>query len=225
MKKEVIIISLGGSIVVPDNIAVGFLKRFNGLIRRHLKKYKFIIIIGGGKTCRNYQKAASSVVRMNDEDLDWIGIHATRLNAHLLRTVFRDVAYPRLIKNPTEKVRFDKVLIAAGWKPGWSTDYDAVLLAKTFNARTVINMTSVDYLHDKDPRIYKNARIIKTTDWYGLRSIVGDTWKPGMNVPFDPIAAKQGQKLKLRLVLIGKNLNNLKNFFDGKKFRGSVVEG
>ncbi len=224
MQKEVIVISLGGSIVVPDKIDIGFLKRFNGLIRRYLGKYRFILIVGGGRTCRLYQKAAASVVKLKTEDLDWIGIHSTRLNAHLLRTIFRDIAYKRIIKDPNEKIKFDKILIATGWKPGWSTDYDAVLLAKTFNAKIVVNMTNIDYLHDKDPKIYKNAKIIKRTDWHGLRSIVGDKWIPGMNVPFDPIATKEAQKLKLKLVLVGKDLNNFKKFLDNKKFKGSVVE-
>ena len=224
MQKEVIVISLGGSVVVPDKVDVGFLKRFNGLVRKYLRKYRFILIVGGGRICRSYQKAASSVVKLNTEDLDWIGIHSTRLNAHLLRTIFRDIAYKKVIKDPNENVKFDKVLVAAGWKPGWSTDYDAVLLAKTFNAKTVVNMTNIDYLHDKDPRIYKNAKKIEKTDWKGMRKIVGDKWIPGMNVPFDPVAVKEAQKLKLKLILVGKNLNNFKKFLDNKKFKGSIVE-
>lgn len=224
MKKEVVVISLGGSVIVPDKIDVRFLKGFRKLVKGYLRKHKFAIITGGGKTCRNYLKAASSVVRLHAEDLDWLGIHSTRLNGHLLRIIFRDVAYPRVLKNPTKRVRFDKVLIAAGWKPGCSTDYDAVMLAKTLGAKTVVNITNIDYLHDRDPRIYKNAKIIKKTDWQGLRKIVGDKWKPGMNVPFDPIAVKQGQSLKLKLVLLGKNLSNFKKFLDGKKFKGSIVE-
>jgi uridylate kinase len=224
MQKEVIVISLGGSIIAPNKIDIGFLKRFNGLIRKYLGRYRFILIVGGGHTARLYQKAAGSVIKLKTEDLDWLGIHSTRLNAHLLRTIFRDVAYKKIVKDPNEKAKFDKVLIAAGWKPGFSTDYDAVILAKTFNAKTVINMTNIDYLHDKDPRIYKNAKIIKRTDWKGLRSIVGDKWIPGMNVPFDPIAAKEGQRLKLKLVLIGKDINNFKKFLDNRKFKGSVVE-
>ena len=158
------------------------------------------------------------------DDKDWIGIHATRLNAHLLRTIFRDIANPVIIKNPTRKVRFDKVLIAAGWKPGFSTDYDAVILAKNYNAKTVINMTNIDYLYDKDPRKHKDAIKIEETDWHSLQNIVGDKWSPGLNAPFDPVATKKAASLKLRLVLLGKNLSNLKNFLDNKKFKGSVVE-
>ena len=161
---------------------------------------------------------------MTDEDKDWLGIHTTRLNAHLLRTIFREVANPAIVFDPTRPVEFDKVLIAAGWKPGFSTDYDAVMLAKNLGARTVINITNIDYLHDKDPRKYKDSKKIEKIDWKGFRKIVGDKWSPGLNAPFDPVASKLAQESGIKLVLIGKNLDNIKNFLDKKKFKGSIVE-
>ena len=224
LKKEVIVLSLGGSVVVPDNVDVKFLKGFRNLIKSYLKKFRFIFTVGGGHTCRLYQKAANSIIKLDAENLDWLGIHSTRLNAHLIKTIFFDVAHNKIIKDPNNKERFDKILVAAGWKPGFSTDYDAVILAKNYGAKTVINMTNVDSLYTKNPKEYKGAKKIKKIDWQGFRKIVGDKWVPGMNVPFDPIAAKEAQRSKLRLVLLGKNLNNFKNFLDGKKFQGSVVE-
>lgn len=224
VKKEVIIISLGGSVIVPDKIDHNFLKRLKKLVEKYSRKYKFVFITGGGKTARNYQEAADKISKTKSDDLDWLGIHATRLNAHLLRTIFRKSAYPAVLKDPRKKVRFDNVLISAGWKPGFSTDYDSVLLAKNLGANTVVNMTNVDELYDKDPRRYKSAKKIKNISWNGFMKIVGTKWKPGMNAPFDPIASKESKRLGLKLVLIGKNLNNLKNFLDGKKFKGSIVE-
>ena len=223
-KKEVMVISLGGSVIVPNKIDIEFLKGFRKLIKSYLRKYKFIIIAGGGKTARDYQQAARSVVRLDPEDVDWIGIHSTRLNGHLLRTIFRDVAKPALAKNPSKKIKLEKVLIAAGWEPGRSTDYDAVMLAKTFGAKTVINITCIDYLHDKDPRQYKDAKKIEVIDWKGFRKIVGDKWDPGMNVPFDPVASKLAQTNKMKLVLIGRDLDNLRNVLDKRPFKGSIVQ-
>ncbi len=223
-KKEVIVISLGGSVIVPDKIDIAFLKAFRRLIRNYLKKYKFIIVTGGGKTARNYIGAAGKIFRINNEDKDWLGIHCTRLNSHLLKTVFENVSYKRIIKNPNEKVNFHKILIAAGWRPGFSTDYDSVILARTFNAKTVINITNIDYLYNKNPLLYKNAKKIDKIDWKGFRKIVGNKWKPGMNVPFDPVAAKEAQKLGLRLILIGKDIKNFKKLLDRNKFKGSFVE-
>lgn len=223
--KPTIVISLGGSILVPDEIDTAFLQKFKKLVLRHCRNYMFVIITGGGRTARRYIKAASVVSNVTQDDEDWLGIHATRLNAHLLRTIFREKAYYRTIKNPTEKITTKKpIIIAAGWKPGCSTDYDAVLLAKNIGVHTVINMTSVDWLYNKDPSRHRNAKKIKYIGWNGFKKIVGSKWTPGMNTPFDPIATRLAAKSKMRLLLLGKNLKNLERFLQGKTFKGSVVE-
>ena len=225
---EMIIMSLGGSVIVPDDVDSEFLKKFRKLILDHVKSGKrFTIICGGGSTTRKYQKGAREVFILNDEDLDWIGIHATRLNAHLMRTVLRDIAHPRIIKDPTRPIICEeKVIIAAGWKPGFSTDYDAVLLAKGYGAKTVINLSNIEQVCDKDPKYHKDAKPIERIDWKGFRKIVGDKWVPGANLPFDPIASKEAQTLGLRvLIMKGTDTENLDSALNGKKFKGSVVEG
>ena len=217
---KTIVISLGGSTVVPDQIDVRFLKRFRALILKYIKKdFRFIIVVGGGKTCRKYQKAASQICNLHKEDVDWLGIHATRLNAHLLRTIFRDHAHARVIKNPTSKFNFKKkILIGAGWKPGWSTDYDAVLLAKNFNVKTVVNLTNLAHVYTKDPEKHKDAKPLNKISWQDYRNIVGDKWHPGLNVPFDPVASKVAQKSNIKVyILKGTNLRNLEKLFNKKR--------
>jgi len=227
--KEPIIISLGGSLIVPKTgIDFGFLKKFKKAIDEMTSQgYRFILICGGGMTARNYQSSAKKVIKLTRDDLDWLGIHATRLNAHLVRTIFRDTAHPVIVKNPTVKLNFkEKVLIGCGWKPGCSTDYDAVLLAKLYNAKKVINLTNIDYLYNKNPNIYKDAERILEIDWKGFRKIVGDKWDPGANVPFDPIASREAQKLGLEVILAnGKKIKNLENIVKGGKYIGSRVFG
>jgi uridylate kinase len=228
IEKKAFVISLGGSLIVPkDGIDWKFLKKFRALIMAEEKNgEKFFLISGGGSTSRNYTNAASKVVKINPEDLDWLGIHATRLNAHLLRTIFRGDAHPEIITNP-EKIMAAKenIVIAGGWRPGWSTDYVAVTLAEKYNIKTVINLSNIDYVYDKDPKKFKNAKKIETTDWAGFRKIVGDKWDPGLNAPFDPVASKKAQQLGLRVVIMnGSNISNLKNYLAGKKFSGTVIE-
>lgn len=225
MAKEIVIISLGGSLVVPDKINIEFLKEFRKLILSKIKDKRFIIIIGGGKICREYQNAASSVVDIADEDLDWLGIHATRLNAHLLRTIFREHAHPKVIKDPTEAIDFkESILIAAGWKPGWSTDYDAVLLAKNFGVKKILNLTNVDYAYDKDPNKFKNAKLIKEISWKEFSKIIGDGWDPGKNLPFDPVATKEAMRLGLKVIITnGGEINNLNNIIEDKEFKGTII--
>lgn len=223
--KETIVISLGGSLIVPDEIDVEFLKKFRKLIISFLKSKRFIIIAGGGKTARIYMNAASKLVSPSNDDKDWLGIHATRINAHLLQIIFKNYAEQKIIKNPTEKIEFKRsILTAAGWKPGCSTDYDAVLLAEKFHVKKLINLSNVTYVYDKDPKKFKNARKIERISWKNFRRIVGNKWNPGLNVPFDPIASKKAEELGLKVIITnGKELRNLKNIFNGKRFRGTVI--
>jgi uridylate kinase len=224
--KNFFIISLGGSLVVPNNIDIKFIKQFKNIIEEKIKENKkFIIIVGGGKIARNYQDAAKSLIKVSNEDLDWLGIHATRINAHLLLTIFRKYAYYRIIKNPKEKVKFkEKILIAAGWKPGFSTDYDAVLLAKTYNSDTIINLTNIDYVYDKDPNKFKDAKPFKEISWKDYLKLIEQKWIPGMSAPFDPLASRLVQKFKFKVVIInGKKLKNLKNYLENRKFKGTII--
>ena len=126
--SNVIVLALGGSIVFPDHIDWKFLKRLRTFIKRHVARGKqFVIVVGGGRLSRMYIEAASKVKRViSDEDKDWLGIHATRSNAHLLRTIFFDSADPVVIDKrfKIKKLAFS-VTIASGWQPGWSTDYIA----------------------------------------------------------------------------------------------------
>lgn len=223
-QKEIVIISLGGSIVVPDKINTEFLKRFKSLILKYLPTKRFFIIVGGGRTAREYANSALEISGVDEEDRDWLGIHATRLNAHLLRTVFKKYTYKRVLKNPTEKPKFeDDMLIAAGWKPGFSTDYDAVLIAKNYKVKTIINITNSNFVYDKDPKKYDDAKPIKSIDWKAFRKIVGNKWLPGLNMPFDPVASKLAQKLKLKVIITGSDLENLENVFENKQFNGTII--
>ncbi|HHX58690.1 MAG TPA: UMP kinase [Candidatus Moranbacteria bacterium] len=234
MKQEKpIIISLGGSLIVPDKIDWRFLKKFRKVIVSQINKgKKFVIIAGGGKTCRNYQAAADKVVKLTNDDMDWLGIHATRLNAHLIKTIFRRYAHPRINKNPRTKEdlrkhfsKQEKIMVAAGWRPGWSTDFVATILAERLGAKTVINLSNIKYAYDKDPNKFKDAKKIEKINWTDFRKIVGNKWNPGANLPFDPIASKEAEKQGLKVIIAdGKNIENLKDIFNNKAFKGTTIE-
>jgi len=224
-----IVLSVGGSIVVPkDGIDVHYLESFRKMITEEVKKgNRFIIVVGGGATARRYQAAANAIVNLTADDIDWLGIHATRLNGHLLRAVFRDVAKHRVVKDPTKPGAWhEPVLIAAGWKPGWSTDYIAVRLAKKFHATRIVNLTNIDAVYDKDPSKHDDARPIERISWKDFRRIVGSKWVPGANAPFDPIASRLAQRWGMDVVITqGKDLKNVKAILSGKPFRGSLING
>ena len=231
MKKDnLIVISLGGSLIVPDEIDWRFVKSFKVIIKKQITKgSRFILITGGGQLARRYQDAAVKVAyNLTFDDRDWIGIHATRMNAHFIRTIFRANAHPRINKNPNELEDFrdfkENILVAAGWRPGFSTDYDAVLLAKYFGVKKIINMSNVDYVCDKDPRKFPDAKKFRDISWPNFQKLVGTIWDPGMNAPFDPIASKLASEANLEVVVLnGRKLKNLENCLEGKKFSGTVI--
>ena len=225
--KKTLIISIGGSIIVPDEIDARFLKKFRQLILSFVKKgNRVVIVTGGGKICRRYNEAAKKIFSNVDKtDLDWLGIAVTKLNAEFLRSLFGTWAYHKIINNPTRKVKTNKkILVGSGYLPGSSSDKDAVLLAKTFGAKTIVNLTNVDYVYDKNPKKFKSAKPLKNITWSEFRKIVGVKWDPGANWPFDPVAAKLAQKYKIKVIVCnGRKLGNFRKVLFGKKFVGTVV--
>lgn len=226
--KKITIIALGGSIIVPSEgkINVKFLQKFRKIILKYLKKgFRFVIISGGGRICRLYQKAAGKIIKLPYEDMDWLGIHVTRLNAHLIRTIFRREAYPVVLDNPHRPIKNNwKLLVAAGWRPGWSTDYISVLLAKRFGVKEIIDAGNIPFVYTKDCFKYKNAKPIKEISWADYRKLIGSKWIPGFSAPIDPIAAKLAQKLKIRAMIIkGDELKNFEKLLSGEKFKGTII--
>jgi uridylate kinase len=227
MKEEIIIISLGGSMIVPDEIDVLFLKDFRDLILEQVKQgKKFIIVTGGGKTCRKYQNAVREVSEVSNEELDWIGIASLKLNAELIRVIFGENAHGKVMDNLSEKFSFDKpIIIGSAYKPGYSTDWDAVLAAQNVGAKKVINLSNTDYVYDSDPKENPNAKKIEELSWSDYRKIIPKEWNPGLNSPFDPIASEVAEKDGMEVVIMnGKPIENLEKCLNGEKFLGTVIK-
>lgn len=227
-KSKPIIISLGGSLVIPNGgMDTKFLSDFNHFIREKITEgFRFFIVVGGGATARHYIEEAKQVVgNITDWDLDYLGIHATRLNAHLLRTIFQDVAHPRIIANYEKKINNlrQPMVVAAGWKPGFSTDYCAVTLGRDYDAKVVINMSNITTVYDKDPKKFPDAKPLHKINWDEFTKLVGNIWSPGSNLPFDPVATRFAKELGISVYVIGKDLANLDNILEGLDFVGTVI--
>jgi uridylate kinase len=227
LDEQTMILSVGGSLVVPNGGPdAASIKELQTVVLREVEKGKrLVIVVGGGKTARHYIEAAKAVGEINPEDLDWLGIHSTRLNAHLLRTVFREIAHPVVIKNPTKVPKDWKgsVLLIGGWKPGWSTDYVACRMATELGVKQVFNFSNIDHVYDKDPNVHADATPIKEISWKDYRAMVGDVWTPGMSAPFDPIASKYCDEHGLRVAIAAWEKENVDHVLSGKEFTGTVI--
>jgi len=211
--------------VAPGGIDIGFLKSFKYSLKKYLGKTRFFILVGGGKIARSYQKALLEF-GAKEAERDWIGINVSRLNAELVKQLFSGYSYHKIITAPNKKVSTTKsIVVGGGYKPGWSTDYVSVLVARTYKISTIINLTNVDYVYDKNPNDFPDAKPLKQIDWKNFIRIVGDEWRPGMNMPFDPRASKLASRLKIKVAMInGKNLERLEDFLNNKPFIGTVIE-
>ena len=227
--NETIVMSVGGSLIVPDQIDTTFLKNLHNFIIEQTTNHgrRFVIIAGGGRTARRYQDAAREVADLEADDLDWMGIHSTRLNGHLLRTIFRDIAHPVMVTNPDDVLDAPKnapLIIAAGYRPGASTDLRAVQIAQRVGAKKVVNLSNTDYIYSENPKDNPDATKFETISWTEFRKLIPDKWDPGLSSPFDPVAAQESEKLKLEVASInGKNLEQLKLYLDNQTFVGTKI--
>jgi uridylate kinase len=229
MTPHVIVISLGGSIIAPRGVDTGFLKGFARLVEGYLEGNegrKLIIVCGGGGLARDYQAALREVVSgPPSDDLDWVGVAATRVNGELLRRVFHRWCVEDLVTDPTAVAVFaGRVMMAAGWKPGFSTDNDAVVLAQRFSADTLINLSNVAKVYSDDPKKNPAARPMDKLSWKEMLAIVGEEWTPGKNTPFDPTAARAAAQSRTKVVFAeGRDLANLSRILEGGEFTGTTI--
>jgi uridylate kinase len=225
--NETIIISLGGSLIIPDQIDTDFLKDFKALILSHVKQgKKFVIITGGGKINNRYNNAARELTTDPlDRDLDWIGIAALKLNAELLRVVFAEYANEKVVDNLSTDFQFERsIVIGSAYEPGHSSDWDAVLAAKNLGAKKIINLSNIDHVYDSDPKINPNAKKIEEISWEEYRKIIPKEWTSRLNSPFDPTASEMAQKEGMQVVIMnGKPIDNLAKYLNGEKFLGTLI--
>jgi len=222
-----IVMSLGGSLIIPDEIDVDFLKLFVKTIKEYVSRgFSFLIITGGGRTCRKYNDYLKQIIEPSNEDLDWLGISTTRVNAELVRICFGDLAYEKVVQDPDSIPKTNKsIIVGGGWKPGNSSDLATVHSAKSIGATKIINLSNIDYVYNKDPKKFLDAKPIKEISWSDFREIIPKEWGPGINSPFDPTAAREAESLGYEVAILnGKNIENLKNYLDNKEFIGTVIK-
>jgi uridylate kinase len=231
------VISLGGSLIAPDRVDVLLLGSLRRALVAHLEQdpeRRLILVCGGGATAREYQRAFGELLdqagegpagKGRDELADWIGIAATRLNAELVKHLFHSYCPERVVTDPSAVSVFPgRVLVAAGWKPGFSTDYDAVLLAERFQADTLINLSNVARVYSADPKSDPDAKPFDRLSWAELQKLVGQTWKPGINLPFDPVASERAAQAHLRVIVAsGRDVENVTRILEEQEFEGTVI--
>lgn len=227
MKKRVIVLSLGGSQIIPDKINYSYLKEFKKIILHHKKNFNFIVVCGGGSLARKYIEAIKQE-KGNEYEQSLAGISATRANARFMSYFFGyDSTYgvPHTIKTVKKYLKKQGVVFcgALEYKEDQTSDSVAAILAKTFKG-DFINLTNVKGLYTKDPKKYKDAKFISKITWNDFdKIIIKMRFKPGQHFVLDQAASKTIMEKKIPTYIIEK-LKELDNFLKNKKFIGTVIK-
>jgi len=226
--KKVIVISLGGSQIIPDDINYNYLIKFKKIIDENKKKYKFIVVCGGGSLARKYIKAIKKAGH-GTKLQSLAGISATRTNARFMSYFFGidpKEGIPHTmdsVKNYLEK----RDIIFCGaleYKEDRTSDSTAAEIAKKFKTE-FINITNVSGLYNKNPKEHKDAKLIHEISWEKFNEMANKIkFKPGQNFILDQSAAKIIMKNKITTYII-KELAELNNLLKGKKFFGTKISG
>ena len=224
----IIIFSLGGSVVAPrEKPDEAFIKSFASLIAELSKKNKIGLVVGGGKPARH----AIEICRLagkNQADCDYAGIDASRENAKAVVRIInpKQKTIPENIRDAREIFKKNGIVVMGGTEPGHSTDAVAAILAEYCDADLVLNLTNVDGIYDKDPKLHKDAKLLDSISLDELHRIV-------VNIPqdagrydlMDMVAVKILERSGIKCInLNGRNIDNMRAAIAGKKFVGTVVE-
>jgi uridylate kinase len=228
-KKRIMVLSLGGSLIIPDDVNIEFLKGFKKVILKSTNKYKFIIVCGGGNIARKYISALREA-GINEKLQGLSGISATRMNARFMNYLFNinpEKGIPHTIKILKRYVRKQDVIFcgALEYKANQTSDSTATEIAKKFGA-IFVNLSNVDGLYNRDPRKSKDAKLIPKISWNDFFKMAHkEKFKPGQHFILDQTASSIIMKNRIKTYLIGKNLKEFENFLRNKKFKGTIIEG
>ncbi len=229
MKKNIVVLSLGGSLIIPNEVDVKFLKKFKKVILRNSRKYKFLIGCGGGSIARKYISALRKTGR-GAKHQSLAGIAATRMNARFMSYFFNidpEHGIPHTKEMLMKYIKKNDIVFfgALEYKPKQTSDSTAVEIAKHFKTK-FINLTNVKGLYDKDPRKNKDAKFISKINWKDFDKMANKSkYIPGQHFVLDQTASKVIMKHKIKTHILGKDLKQLENVLKGEKFLGTVVNG
>jgi len=227
MQKRVVVLSLGGSLIVPDEIDVAFLRKFREVIKKNTNKYRFVIVCGGGSVARKYITALREDGK-SEYLQSMAGIAITRVNARFMSYFFgqdpeEGIAHD--MKNVSNLLRKHDIIFcgALRYAPNQTSDATACKLAAYLESE-FINLTNVKGLYDKNPMKFKNAKFIPKISINEFNKIVmAIPEKPGMHAPVDHVAMKIIREHQIKTFIIGKDAKQLDNLLNGKHFIGTII--
>ena len=231
MKKKVIVLSLGGSMIIPKEINTKYLKNFKKILQKNSKKYKFVVVCGGGSTAREYIGGLEKEkISKKTFFQGYLGIATTRLNARFMTYFFGEDAnkgIPHDMQEVKNMLRIYDIVFcgALRYAKNETSDGTSAKLANFFNTY-FINLTNVDGLYNKNPKKFKKAKLIPKVSLKRFHQLANKSkFKPRQHFVLDQSASKIILENKITTYIIGENLKQLNRVLNGKEFKGTLITG
>ena len=227
MQKRVVVLSLGGSLIVPDKIDVSYLKKFRGVIKKNSKRHKFIIVCGGGSVARKYIYALREI-GINETLQSMSGISATRTNARFMSYFFNQNPWkgiPQKMGEIRGYLKSQDIVFcgALEYKPHQTSDSTSAQIAEHFKA-VFVNLTDVSGLYTKNPKKFKDAKFIPEISWKNFNALANKMkYQPGQHFVLDQTAAKIIMQKRIITYIIGKDARQLDNLLNNRRFIGTKI--
>jgi uridylate kinase len=227
--KKVIVLSLGGSQIIPNEVNIPYLKEFKKIILKHIKKYKFIIVCGGGSLARKYISALREI-GINEKLQSLSGISATRANARFMNYFFNiepKHGIPHTHQTLKKYINSQDVIFcgALEYKPNQTSDSTAADIARMFKA-DFINITNIKGLYTSNPLTDKNAKFVPCISWKDFEKMANKSkFTPGQHFVLDQTASSIIRKHKITTYITGEKLKELDNLLSNKAFDGTTIQG
>ncbi|HHS49239.1 MAG TPA: UMP kinase [Desulfurella acetivorans] len=133
------------------------------------------IVIGGGNIFRGIKGASHGMDRAS---ADYMGMLATVINGLALQDSLEKLGVPTRVISAIEMRQISEpyirrralrhlekgrvvIFVAGTGNPYFTTDTAAALRAMEMGAQVLLKATKVDGIYDKDPMVYKNAKLIE----------------------------------------------------------------
>lgn len=229
--QKVMVISLGGSLIVPaGKINFKLLDEFKTILRRHYRTHKFVVVCGGGSIARKYIDMLRKEGK-SERELSLAGIRATRMNALFMMQFFGteevNDTLPSDMKDVKNALAKNNAVIcgALRYSPKSTSDSTAAKLANYLHTE-FINMTNIKGLYTANPLTHKKARFIQFIRWKPFEEMANSKrYGAGQHFVLDQKASTIIRQHRIKTYIIGQDLRNLDKILHSRKFTGTLIYG
>ncbi len=224
-----VVISLGGSRIIPDEVDLNFLISFKKMINKY-KNTKFVVVTGGGTTARKYINAYKKLHKNFDEQSN-TGIAITRFHAFFMMNFFGKEAnetHPYSLKKVENLLNKNHIVFCGALrktKRPQTTDATAASIATHIKC-PFINLTNVKGIYTDNPKTNKNAKFIKNISWENFNNIAKKIkFTSGQHFVLDQRGSEIIYKNKIPTYIVD-NLEDINKIISEKtNYKGSLIYG